>query len=264
MFRNISRHFGAITDTRVISDPWGLGLQLEVIRSEHSSWTTWKAEHGLAGDDFEKEMLRAQVRRSLEPPAGARLKKGGVAAGSGAIVDQTVERMHAKLRAVHQDATLLERIKEGLATVAIRRVVAGLVEGVAACTACGNRFQPEHGDDPCPAEACGAREWEIAEEREVPDNVEARRRLLSNPRDRDGNPLWVPATRKVVKANPETGLEEEVEETTPFGGQAVGDAIAAWILSEMEEQEKFRKDYVENALGNSVPAPASSPASGTP
>lgn len=262
MFRNISRHFGAITDTRVITDPWGLGLQLEVLRAEHSTWVAWKAEHGLGGDDFEKELLRAQVRRTLEPPAGARLKKGGVAAGAGAIVDQTVERMHAKLRAVRQDASLLERIKEGLATVAIRRVVAGLAEAVAAtCAACGAEFLPEHGDDPCPT--CGAREWRFTEQREVPDTVETRRKLLANPVDSDGNQLWVPLNQKVRKPNPETGIEEEVEELTPFGGQPVGDAIAAWILAEMEAQEKFRKDYVEDALGNSAPAPASSAAPGT-
>lgn len=261
MFRNISNHFGGITDVRVATDPWGLDppLEVEILRADHPDWVEWKKQNGFTGEEITQELLRAQVRRSLEPAAG----KTGVRARARAmdsVVDDTVDRMAARIKASAEDGSKLEKLKEGLATVGIRRVVSGLSVADARC-ACGNTFTPEHGDDACTA--CGGHDWQFVDEKPVDDSVEARRKLLANVKDREGDPLWVPLTKKVQEADEDAAGElVEVDKPVPFGGQPVGDAIAAWLLSAMDEQEKFRKEFVERALGNSAPAPASSPVPG--
>jgi len=266
MFRNLSRHFGSITDTRVVTDPWGLEppLKLEILRENHPEWVAWKNDNGFSGEEYQRDLLRAQVKTRVDQP-GRTAGKRGVRARARAmdqVIDQVVDGMVTRIKAAAVDTSALEKLKEGLAAIAIKRVLSGLVEAEATCAACGKVFVPERGDAPCPG--CKASEWTLGTERTIEDSIDARRRLLSNPVDREGLQLWVPATHVVQKSNERTGEIEEIEEDMPFGGQAVGDAIASWLMSEMEDQEAFRQRMVEAGTKNSEPALASSPASGKP
>lgn len=115
---NIAKHFGTIHDTRVITDPWGIGLQVEILRAGHPDWQKWLADNytdGLASGML-KEVVRLQMER--------RAKAGS--ADEEKMLDAAAARVVASSRERDEKAKNFDKLKDGIADILIRSVPSGL------------------------------------------------------------------------------------------------------------------------------------------
>lgn len=70
MFDNVFEgHFATVTDTHPATDPWGLGITVDVLRADHQDCKDWDKEHGDAGTELWQEVgvlaSKAAVRSAL-------------------------------------------------------------------------------------------------------------------------------------------------------------------------------------------------------
>jgi|GEM_PF-3817506 len=134
-------HFSTVTDTRTASDPWGLGITVDVLRADHDDWKEWQKEHAGQAAEFMEEIgrlasktaIRSMMLSSVRP--GMRQERKKTAAEMEAardreegeemlraeqIVDRTLEQLPTeKLNALWQSDA--NAIKPGVAYVLIRR-----------------------------------------------------------------------------------------------------------------------------------------------
>lgn len=217
-----AKPFGALLDSRVIYDPWGLGLALEIIRDGIEAWQVWLK--GNSPDSPEvREYLAALWQLNTANNRGGRLKTK--------LTEEEIQARAAQRAAAKIDLSArseaLARLKPGLATVAILRIVEGESAHVR-CTACGNRWELDQDGEPCPK--CGDLAY-VDDPEPIPSTPENIAALLANTTDAEGRIRYL-------------GKYDEEDNEVPFGDQAVGDAIAAWVLDEMAATEKFRADAV--------------------
>lgn len=134
-------HFSAITDTHPATDPWGLGMTVEVLREDHKDWQDWQKANASAGsrlgelgDQITQAVGRMAIREALMQNAGFRKepKKTKAEMEAQATSDQPceaerraeemIDRTIATLPKLKLDAVgpELNSIKPGVASVLMR------------------------------------------------------------------------------------------------------------------------------------------------
>jgi hypothetical protein len=238
--RNRSKHFSAVLDSRLWSDPWEYGVKLEILREGADAWRDFLSQNGLADSPLLKSYIQQQWAISEKNQQGGRFKSK--------MTPTQVREAAAKaaLESTDMDAAnrkTLERLKPGLVAIGIVRVVE-CPSSHMLCTnaACGNRWEAEIGQLACPK--CG----DLAAI-EDPENLakptgdaaadakiqaELKERLLENITDAGGHVLLI-------------DRKDEAGDDVPQGGNPVGDGMALAILIAMKEQEAFRADYQQEA-----------------
>jgi len=217
-----AKPIGSILDTREIEDPWGLGLRLEIMRAGADRWQAWLKANVPDSPEI-KAYLTETWKLANANARGGRLK---TKLTTEEIEAQAIERASGKIN-ISGRAENLARLKPGLAAVAIVRLIDAQSAHVK-CSACGNRWELDAEDEPCPQ--CGDLAY-LDDPEPIPSTPENIAALLENTRDAAGN------IRYLEK------YDDEGHEV-PHGDQPVGDAIAAWVLEEMGATEKFRASAV--------------------
>jgi len=238
---DLGNHFSTITDRRWAKDPWGIGLELELLRTGHSEWQEYLKSN--ADNPIVKAMLRASVVVAL---GQSRQRDGSEALSKTEILEQAADSVVDKMDPESQVANLA-KMKPAVARILIKNARGpAFSDAFWMCgdAACGNRWEATSGQ-PVPCPKCG-NAAPVMDRVAKTFSTEEAVKLFDNPNGADGNPIWVPGYRPDTRPNAKPGATVKV----PFGNQPVGDAILAWVLDEVDQTERFFSSYVEAAAKN--------------
>lgn len=269
--RTLKGHFSGLTDSRMVSDPWGIGFTVGVLRAGAKAWQDWKEKHGLQGSRMTDTLIRLGIKASVaqlvggggedakDSKKGFRQRRRATRAQQaridpGQIISQQVDELPAdKLRA---DPAELNRTKAGIAAVLMTDGWAGVLDdetGAPAEFSLGNRlrfvgwdgflvqvpgglgageYAGLEGDHFLDRDQYGALTFADKLSRAINSGVATVEQFKGNPRDENDRVLFV-------------------DEDSEYGPNAMGDAIALWLLDDSEATEEFRADFVEGAVQDS-------------
>lgn len=227
MLFDLSNHFSGIADTRHVKDPFGVGLEVEILRAGHPDWMGWLKQND--ANPLVKAMLKATVKVALQ---GRREKLT-----QEEIIDRAAEGV---LSQVGGDLTdNLEVLKPGVANILIRSIGGKAFADVwwnCSNPGCENRWAASAPIESCPK--CGTGSPLQERTPAVYVQGESGAKLLTNVRKADGKLAWVPRFLPDGKTD------------MPFGNRPTGDAILAWLLEEADQTQKFFADFREDAGKN--------------
>lgn len=243
-FRPPSKRFGPILDTRWIAVPFSdLEGEMEILRGSHHEWQAWLRAHDLAGTEYQAEYVANLAGLQLDNTRGGKMKSK---LNERQMQDRAIRAASKKL---FDDPERLQKLKPGIAEVLIRNWRGELFSTpLFECVKCGNQWEKDYADDPCPRCGDGASVW-VGEP--IPCTPEAKLDLLLNTADASGKPRWLDAYN-----------DDEERSEIPYGGQPLGDAFAALVLAEKDEADEFREKAVQRAVEGLPPAPAGTTVSG--
>lgn len=257
-------HFSSVTDTHPASDPWGMGITVDILRADHQDAKDWDAAHPVANAGIwdqvaaiaAKAAVRAQLTASARPgfrQAAKKTKAEQEAADDGAG-DETESLIAQAIRDI-PDETIGEMLKKvGNADLndAKPRLAHVFMKGWSGVK--------DVGGEPIPFNLHNALRflgWEgvlIEKNGEAPifmstgfdpvalnDHDHVITYFTGNPRKADGS-LWTcPAGMK-------------------YGPAPVGDAITRWLVEASAEGTIARAAAVEKAADFLAATPPGTPA----
>lgn len=234
-------HFATVTDTHPATDPWGLGITVDVLRADHQDAKDWDKEHGDIGTELWEEVgvlaSKAAVRSALMTAArpGMRQQPKQTKAEQERADTTQGEREDARVEMVVQqaldsipDEKIGSLLRSNVDVNSIKPKVAHvLMRGWAGVKSPGGEvisFNLHNalkllGWEGALVEYAGAKQSQFivpteAQSLEVEESSDCKVTYFTgNPRKADGS-LWTcPAGMK-------------------YGPAAVGDAITRWLLEE--------------------------------
>jgi hypothetical protein len=263
MFGNLRNHFAALTDVRIVKDPWGLGITVPVLRWGAEEWDKFREKHkpgGGLGEAIQRAQLVKMADRfadDMDAPGkpGMRRRRKST---KGEAARERKESMRSALREALEEVPLDELtsaldenvLKLGLALVGMPEAHAGRSYSWAGvCEDDGTTLIPFTLENRlwflgwkgvlCRDTETGAVSFErpAAPHRVSLEILE----FDGNPRNADGELLVIP-------------------EGHPSGYDGpVGDALAAWLLDEAEAADSVQQETMEEAADslNASPSGAS-------
>lgn len=248
---NRSKAIADLADRRWATDPWGLGIEVNLLRMSHPDAQAWAKENE-PDNRFVQAFVAHSTYLAVVNQRGGRMK--------GKMTDEQMAQRAAEKAAEELDtgadkAEQLAKMKPMVANILIgdaqpgeepRWRGDGLREPKVQCLKCEHVWEADRDDELCPRcqDSVHMSVGEIQ-----PCTAENRMDLLSIADDGNGNPRWL-------------GVFDENDKPIKFGGQPLGDAITEWLLDEARQTDQYRLDYVKAAAENLEPAPVGSTASG--
>lgn len=260
MFGNLKNYFAALTDVRIVKDPWGLGITVPVLRWSAEEWEAFREKHkpgGGLGEAIQRAQLLKMADRfadEMDQPErpGARRRRKPT---KGEAAQERKESMRSALREAMGEIPLNElhaamdenTLKLGLALV-------GMPEEHAGRRYSWTGVNDDDNQAPIPYTLENRLKflgWTgvLCRDTETGEITYARpagphRTTLEitefhgNPRNDRGELLCIPAGHPSGYDGP------------------VGDALTAWLLDEAEAADSAHSDTMEDAAENLGASPS--------
>lgn len=253
-------HFSSVTDTHPATDPWGMGITVDVLRADHQDCKDWDAAHPAANAGLwdkvaaiaSKAAVRAQLTSSARPGFRQDPKKTKAEEeAANAAGDETESLIAQAIRDI-PDETIGELLKNtGSADLndAKPRLAYVVMKGWSGVKDAGGEPIPFDmhnalrflGWEGCLVEKDGEAPMFLPRNTEYAIEGVTATKFTGNPRKADGS-LWTcPARMK-------------------YGPAPVGDAITRWLVDASAEGTIARAQAVEKAADFLADTPPGTPA----
>lgn len=107
-----TRHFGSISDSRWVEDPWGMGFRFKIRRDGCEPYQEWLKEGAASGSKLMERILKGLLTESFAT-AGRRQRRKGKRSMDRAMVERAIA--NTKFEAGDLTSQELEEMKPGVA-----------------------------------------------------------------------------------------------------------------------------------------------------